>query len=89
MLPVHQQCVELHTAVAREERAAAGVEGIVIFHDRDGGLYRVEAAALLFQHAPPRFERRVHATLVGGNGFVRHGPGAPVDKQNGSVLRTR
>ena len=39
---VHEQGVELHAAVAGEEAAASGVEGVVVFEDGDGGLDRID-----------------------------------------------
>ncbi len=42
---VHEEGVELDAAVAGEEGAAAGVEGVVVFHDGDGGLDGVDGGA--------------------------------------------
>ena len=62
---IHDERVELHPAVHVEERAAPGVEGLVLFHGHDGGFDRVERAAALAaapaSPRPPRLPRRAGA----------------------------
>ena len=50
---VHEQGVELDAAVAGEEGAAAGVEGVVVFHDGDGGFDGVDGGAAAREAAQP------------------------------------
>ena len=83
VLAVHHQRVELHAAVAGEEGAAAGVEGVVVFHDGDGGFDGVEGGAVLREHSPAGGESVGDAALVGCDGVVGHGPGAAVDEKDG------
>ena len=80
---VHHQRVELHAAVAGEEGTAAGVEGVVVLHDGDGGLDGIQCGAVLREHSPTGGERVGDAALVGCDGVVGHGPGAAVDEKNG------
>jgi hypothetical protein len=39
---IHEESVELDTAIGGEKAAAAGVEGGVVFKDGDGSFYGVE-----------------------------------------------
>ncbi len=48
---VHQQGVHLHAAILRQKRAASGVEGLVVFHDGDRGLDRIDGTRSLFEQA--------------------------------------
>ena len=80
---VHDEGVELHSAVAVEKAAAPGVEGLVVFHDDDGFFDRIERRATTLEHAPARGERVVDAADVGVDHVIGHGPGAAVNHQNG------
>ena len=79
---VHDESVELDFAVAIQKASAAGVEGLVVFHDDDGFLDGVERRAAALEHAPSRGQRVIHAVDVGVDHVIRHGPGATVDDQN-------
>ena len=80
---VHKQGVELDATVAGEEGAAAGVEGVVVFHDGDGGLYGVDGGATAGESRPAGVEGSGDATLVGCDSVVGHGPGTAVDEEDG------
>jgi hypothetical protein len=80
---VHHECVELDSAVTSEEGAATSIEGVVVFHDGDGGLDSVERGALFRENRPTGGERVRDTTLVGGDGGGGHGPGTAVDEKNG------
>ncbi len=78
---VHDEGVELDSAVAVEEAAASGVEGLVVFHDDDGLLDGIERRAATLQHAPSRSQRVGHAVNVGVDHVIGHGPGATMNDQ--------
>ncbi len=80
---VHEEGVELDAAVAGEKGAAPGVEGVVVFHDDDGGLDGVEGGATAAEDLPAGVECVADAALVGGDAGVGHGPGAAVDEKSG------
>ena len=88
---VHEKGVELDAAVAGEEGAAAGVEGVVVFHEGDGGFDGIDGGAAAGERRPAGGEGGGDAAFVGGYGVVGHGPGATVDEQDGLRwgLRTR
>jgi hypothetical protein len=77
---VHQQRVELHAAVAGEEGAAAGVEGLVVFHDDDGCLDGFNRGSAALENLPAGGQCVGDAALVGFDLVVGHGPGATVDE---------
>lgn len=79
---VHEQGVELNTAVASEEAPAAGVEGGIVFHRSDSGFDRVDGGRTAFEQAPAFLEGVedtlfVSFELVGGDI-----PGAAVDEED-------
>ena len=80
---VHEQGVELDAAVAGEEGAAAGVEGVVVFHDGDGGFDGVDGCAAVLELCPAGGQGGGDAALVRVDGVVGHGPGATVDEEDG------
>ncbi len=80
---VHDEGVELDFAVAVEEAAASGVEGLVVFHDDDGFLDGVERRAAALEHAPSRSQRVGHAVDVGVDHVIGHGPRATMNDENG------
>ena len=84
---VHEEGVELDTAVAGEEGAAAGVEGVVVFHDGDGGLDGVDRGAAAGESGPTGSEGGGDSAFVGGYGIVGHGPGSAVDEEDRLRLR--
>ena len=61
---VHDQRIQLHLAVAIQKTSPAGVEGLVVFHDDDGFLDRIQRWAAALQHAPARGQRVAHAMQV-------------------------
>src|SRR5437899_5498193 len=79
---VHDERIELDFAVAIEEAAASGVEGLVVFHDDDGFLDGIERRAAAFEHAPSRGQRVGHAAEVRVDHVVGYGPSAAMNDQN-------
>jgi len=82
---VYQESIELDATVAGEEGAAAGVEGVVVFHAGDGGLDGIERAAAFFEEGVTGREGVAYAALVRRDGGVGHGPGAAVYEECGGV----
>ncbi len=80
---VHQQGVELNPAVAGEKGAAAGVEGVVVFHDGDGGLDGLDSGTAAGEHGPADVEGMGDAALMGGYGGLGNRPGTAMNEQNG------
>ena len=72
----------MHFAVAIEKAAAAGVEGLVVFHDDDGFFDRIERRTAALEHAPARSHGIAHAVEMGFDHVVRNGPGAAMNYQN-------
>ncbi len=86
---VHEKGVELDAAVAGEEGASSSVEGVVVFHDGDGGLDGVDGGAAAGECGPAGCECGGDATLVGVDGVVGHGPGSAVDEEEGLAIHGR
>ena len=82
---IHEQCVELHVAIAREEGAAAGVEGLVVLEDGDGGLDRVDRGGAALEQRVAGEERTANAEGVGFDGVVGDGPGAAMNEKDGLI----
>ncbi len=78
----HQQRIELHAAVARQEGAAARVEGLVVFHHHDGRFDRIERRAAALKDRVSGLKRIADTSPVRGDFVVRHGPGAAVDQKS-------
>jgi hypothetical protein len=76
---IHDERVELDAAVAVEEAAPSGVESLVIFHDHDGFLDRIEGRAATLEHAPSSSQRVVHSADVGLDHVIGHGPSSAVN----------
>jgi hypothetical protein len=79
ILSIHQQSVQLHTAILREERATPRVEDLVIFHDSDGSLYGVHSSRSFFEKSVARSQRLLYTVFVGCDGVVGHRPGSAVN----------
>ena len=79
---VHHEGVELHFAIAVEKAAAAGVKGLVVFHDDDRFLDRVERRPSALKHVPSGGAGIAHAVQVSLDHVIGNGPGAAVDDQN-------
>ena len=86
---VHEEGVELDATIAGEEGASAGIEGVVVFHDRDGGFYGIDGGATAGERGPPGCEGGGYAAFVCGYGVVGHGPGSAVDEENWLVIHGR
>src|ERR1700685_4626867 len=80
---LHDERVELHPAIAVEKAAASRVESLVVFHDDNGFLNRVQRRPATLQHAPSRSQRVVHAANVRLDHVVRHSPRAAMHHENG------
>jgi hypothetical protein len=77
--PIHDERIQLHLAVAIQEATAAGVEGLVVFHDDNGFLDSIKRPATTLQHTPTRSESVANSVQVRLHHAIRHGPGAAVD----------
>ena len=80
---VHEEGVELDAAVSGEEAAPAGVEGLVVFHDDDGGFDCGDSGAPGFKDGVSGGEGVGDAVLVSGDLGVGHGPCAAVEDEGG------
>jgi hypothetical protein len=78
----HDERVELHFAVAIEEAAASGIEGLVVFHDHDGFFDGVERGAAAAQYLPACGLGVADSVEVSLDHVIWNGPGASVDNQN-------
>src|SRR6266446_772373 len=79
---VHDEGVELDLAIAIEEAAAAGVEGLVVFHDDYGFFDCVEGRAAALEDAPSSSGGVADAIEMSVHHVIGNGPGAAVDDQN-------
>jgi hypothetical protein len=82
---VHEQCVELDFALAGEEGAAAGVEGLVVFKDSDGGFHRIESGSAALQQGVAGKKRAANPEGVGFNSVIGDGPGAAMNEKDGLI----
>ena len=78
---VHHQRVKLHPAVHVKERAAAGVEGLVLLHRDHGCLDRVEATAAALQHLPALRTGSFHSADVRLDVAIGNCPRSAMDQQ--------
>ena len=85
---VHDQRVELYFAVAIEKAPASGVKGLVIFHDHDCFLDRIERRTAAAEHFPSRRQGVADAIQMRVDHVIRNGPGAAMDEQNGISRQT-
>ena len=84
---VHEEGVELDAAIAGEEAAATGVEGVVIFHDDDGGFDSGDGGATGLEDSVSGGEGVGDTVLVGGDRVVGHGPCSAMDDEGGARVR--
>ena len=82
---VHEQGIELDTAIGGEKAAAAGVECGVIFQDGDGSFNGMEGRAAVGEDGLARFEGGADTGFVGGCRFGWDGPSTAVDEESGRV----
>lgn len=83
---VHEQGVQLHTAIGGEEGAAAGIECGVVFENGDGGFDSVERRAGTSEDGVTRIESSANACFVSRLSVSRDGPGSAVDDEGGDVV---
>src|ERR1700690_4060719 len=76
---IHDESVELHLAVAVEEAAAPGVEGLVVFHHDYGRFDRVERGAAALERMPACGGGVADAVEVRLDHVVGNSPGAAVN----------
>jgi hypothetical protein len=76
---IHDERIQLHFAVAIKKAAAAGVKGLVIFHDDHSFLDSVERRTAPFQHAPTCSHGVEHAIQMGFDHVIGNGPGTAVN----------
>ena len=86
--PSMMQGVELDAAVAGEEAAASGVEGVVVFEHGDGGFDGVDGGGSALEQGIAGLEGVGDALLVGLEHVVGDGPGSAVDEKNGAAWHT-
>ena len=79
----HDEGVELDASIAGEEGAPAGVEGVVVFHDGDGGFDGFGGWGSFVEEGAASAEGVGDAVFVGGDSVVGHGPGSAVDDKGG------
>jgi len=68
---------------AGEEAASAGVEGLIIFHDGDGGLDRIESRRTFFQQRVAGSEGVRYALSMRFDQIVRDVPCAAMNGEDG------
>jgi hypothetical protein len=79
---VHEESIELDTAVGGEKAAAAGVEGGVVFEDGDGGFDSIEGGCAAREKSVAGFKGVADAGQVIGSGFGGDGPCAAVNEKS-------
>ena len=82
---VHEECIELDTAVGGEETAPASVERRIVFEDDDGGFNGVEGGSAAGENGVTGLEGVAHAGLVSGCVGGRNGPCAAMDEEGWDV----
>jgi len=82
---IHEQGVELDAAVGGEEAAAAGVEGGVVFKNRDCGFNGVDGGTAATEDRVAGFKGGADSGFVSGSGVGRNGPGAAMNEEGGIV----
>jgi hypothetical protein len=85
---IHNQRVHLDFAVAIQEAAASGIEGLVIFHDDDGFFDRVEGRSAPLKNAPSGSSGVTNAAKVSFYHVIGNGPSAAMDDKNGIIWQT-
>ncbi len=81
IFPIHQERIQLHTPVAREEGAPPSVESFIIFHSAYSSLNSVDGRRPTLELSIPSGEGNRDSALVGRDGIVRHGPGAAMNQE--------
>ena len=79
---VHDERIELHSAFPIEEAAAAGVKGVVIFHDDHGFLDGIEGGTAPIEHSPARSKGIADAIQVSVHHLIWNSPCSAVNNQN-------
>ena len=76
---VHDERIELYFAVAIEKAAAAGIKGLVVFHDDHGFFDGIKRRSAAFEHPPARSHGVAHAVEMSFDHVIRNGPGAAMN----------
>jgi hypothetical protein len=79
---VHDKSIELNLAVAVQEAAASGVEGLVVLHHDYGFFDRVQGGTAAFEREPSGGNGIAYAIKVRFNHVIRDGPSSAVDDKN-------
>jgi len=79
---IHQQCIELDFAVAREKGAAACIERLVVFEHGDGGLDCIDSSGAALQQRVTGEQRTADAEGVSIDGVIRDGPRAAMNEKD-------
>ena len=82
---IHEQCIELDFAIAREKGAAARVKSLVIFENGDSGLYRIDRSGAAFEQRVAGKKSTANAEGVGFDGVIGDGPGAAMNEKDGLI----
>ena len=80
---VHDERVQLHTAIAIEESSASGVEGFVVLQRGDRLFHRIQRGCAAFERLPTGGGSSLNACPMGWACFVGNGPCATVHNNDG------
>jgi hypothetical protein len=80
---VHEERVELDPAVAGEKGAAAGVERLVVFEDRDCGFDCIDGGGAAIEQSVAGKECAADAAAVGFDSVIGNGPSAAMNEESG------
>jgi len=82
---VHEESIELDTAIRGEKAATAGVEGGVVFKDGDGGFDGIECGCSTREKSVAGFKGVANTGQVSGSGVGGNGPCATVNDESRGV----
>ena len=80
--PVHDERIQLDLGFAIEKAAAARIECLIVFHDDDRFLHRIQRRSATLQNAPSSGYRVPDAVQMRLDHIVRNSPGTAVNHQN-------
>src|SRR5262249_48650920 len=86
---VHEECIELHTAIAGKEAATSSMECIVIFEDGNCGFNRIDSRRAFAEQSITSGQSIGHAALVRVDHVIGNSPGAAVDQEYRCMWHTR
>ncbi len=80
---VHQQRIELYPSIPGKKAAAARIEGLIVFKNRDRRFDRVDCRPALLKQCVSGPQSIRYASLVGLQHVFGNGPGTAVNEKNG------